>query len=242
LKPTSLALIVAALAVPSHAAAQDAQAVHDGIVAVMARSGYRQPAADTSVTWSPRPLLYHTLTRRGATIETAMIRADGLVGAAEVTYAVATPVRARIQWSQDGKLLRDIGLSVRAGSLVVQDSVPRAYPLPTLRWLIADYGMDDLWLPVLGGITESATAVAVFRPYAAKWDTVLVRRRLGAAGPEVELQSAPDDLWTFVLAADGAILQILRSKYPDFERRPLEQSARVAAYLARRHAPAAAKP
>jgi hypothetical protein len=202
----------------------------------MARSGFQRPAADTFVTWGPRPVLFHTVSRRGDQIETAMIRADGLVGAAEVTYSANALARAHVSWQQGAAMMRDVELRVTGDTLIVEDLVRRAYSLPNSPWLVADYGMDDLLIPTFEALVpDQRTTIHVYRPYAATWDTIAARLRVdGARGREVEVQEAPDDVWTFVLAADGAILQILRTKYPDFERRPLEQSARISEYLKRR--------
>ena len=217
--------------------------IHDRIVAIMARAGLDEPAADTFVTWSPRPVLYHTVSREPDQVRTALIRADGLAGVADVQFAGSVPTNAQVTWRRGGQTLRSIQLQVRRDSLHVKDSVLQVYPIPSDEWLIADYGMEDLLLPVLGALEHEATrTIAVYRPYAAKWDTLQVRSNHTGGRRLVEIQSAPDDLWTLVLGDDDTIIQILRSKYPDFERRPIEESRRVAEYMAQRRTPSPESP
>jgi hypothetical protein len=223
--------------VPVRAQTLSAKEIHDRIGAAIARSGYSHSAADTFVSWSPLPILFHLVTRKGATIETAMIRADGLVGESSVAYHDGAPDSATVKWSGGGRSPRIIRLHLRNDSLVVDDTTSSVSVIPGHNWLIADYGMDDLLLPAFNALRlNRPVELQVYRPYMGKWDRVIAQRRGDAAGEWIELNAGDGDLWTLVQASDGSILQITRTKYPDFERRPLEESSRVAAYMSSRRA------
>ena len=239
----SLALAAIGWLAAGPANAQSVQEVHDRIVAIMERSGVELVAPDTFVTWSPRPVLYHTVSRSAEGIQSALIRADGLAGVAKIALVRGQATGAQVTWWRAGERLRDIVISVTGDSLHVRDTVNQSYPLPKIPWAIADYGMDDLLVPAFLALApDGHGSLTVFRPYAVKWDTLDVRVRIDETRRYVEVGNAPDDLWTLVLSEDDAVLQILRSKYPHFERRPLEQSSRVGQYMILRRTPTQGSP
>jgi hypothetical protein len=95
-----------------------------------------------------------------------------------------------------------------------------------MPWAIADYGMEDLTLPLLESLDlqKGAATIAAYRPYGAKWDTVKVTERAVGDGVLYELRGSDGKRDWWLVSGSGALVQ-LRREGQDFERRPLEQTA-----------------
>lgn len=207
--------------------------LHDRIVAVMARRIVLPPATDTFVSWEGRgPVLYHTVTRWSDSIRVGLQRNDSLFGTTTVRFANGRVRAASVRWVDHGVLQRAVEIEVAGDTVLVRDSVRRAFVRPTGLWTVADYGMDDLLVAVLQPLPSGTPQMMhVLRPYGLKWDSLTVRVSDQKGARTIEVVSAPDDTSRFVVADDGTLVQELRSKYPANERRPLEETRAFALYL-----------
>jgi hypothetical protein len=226
--------LLACAAAPTLAHSQEASptVTHDRIVTVMARHGRLASAADTFVSWQDGvPILYHTVTRWVDSITAGMERNDPLSGSATVRFANGRVRSASVRWHQGEKEVRAVTIEAIGDSLIVTDPVRRAFSTPRSTWAIADYGMDDLLVAALSSLSSGREhSVRVFRPYGAKWDSLLVRVSDRKGGRVLEWVAAPGDTTTLVIADDGTLVHERRSKYPNNERRPLEGTRAFALY------------
>jgi hypothetical protein len=218
----------------AQAASLSPQEVHDRIVSVMRRNATRSVAAgDTFVTWSPRPVLCSTVHRTRDRVESSLIRADGMVGSADATWQRGRQSAVRIRWTQG--VAEDLALTaqVAGGQLRLAGVRDTAMAIPSLPWAIADYGMEDQLLPLIDQLADGKEpqTIAVYRPYPNHWDTLAVTVEARRGARVATLVDGDGERWTWVISEAGALVQMLRSKYPDVERRPLETTAPIADYV-----------
>jgi hypothetical protein len=217
-----LTLLLLSLLVPHRAWGQLGQReLHDRIVAVYQSRAVRPlPHGDTLVSWYGNPVLFHIVARRADTVETAMVRADSLLGTARVVWHGGMPLSASIWWGKGSEATTTLEVILDTDTIRSRGSQVNQWPRPTLPWAIADYGMEDQVLPLLPQL-PTGSLIAVFRPFAAKWDTLAVASQALGAGVLYELRK-PDgkrDWW--LVSRAGTLLQI-RREGQNFERRPLE--------------------
>lgn len=142
--------------------------------------GRALPAGDTSVTISRGLLFVHTVRRTADTIEAGFGRNGGLVGTARTVFSNNSPMAYRATWT-DGFAPPETETVERQGdSLAVSHHGSRTViAIPRAVWGIADYAMQELLVPVLLSVPVDGMnhPFAIYRPYAAHWDsgTVVVR-------------------------------------------------------------------
>jgi hypothetical protein len=214
--------------------AQDsAQQVHDGITAIIQQHATRPIAVgDTFVGWWPRPVLYSTVRRSPNQVASSLVRADGLVGTAEAQWLGGRQTVTQVLWTQgDSTLLRWEG-RIDRGALRFQGGRDTVLALPTLPWVIADYGMEDQMLPLIEQLVArpGRRRVVAYRPFAQKWDTMVVTVTRKKHAILATIENGPGDTDHWVITLDGALVRVTRDKYPGLERRPLELTARMADY------------
>lgn len=172
------------------------------------------PGADTSITFrvSDRSIiLLHTTDRTSTRISASLARNDGLVGIASVGVNASRITGYRATWT-DSTSLRTEAITVRTDTvfLVRQGQRDTAVAIPPgAAWGIADYAMNELLTPVLMAIPRDGAEhpVAVFRPYAARWDTGTARVRARGKFIVVALELASDTSpETMVFSKDGDYL------------------------------------
>jgi hypothetical protein len=228
-----------AVRLSAQAAAMGPQEVHDRIVAVIRRSATRSVAAgDTFVTWSPRPVLYSTVRRIQDRVESSLIRADGMVGSADATWQQGVQTSVQIRWTKGAEEPLTLRARIEGGQILLSGSRDTAMVIPSLPWAIADYGMEDQLLPLIDMVAnrKEPQAVLVYRPYPNRWDSLTVAVEAIPGGRRATLVESEGERWTWVISDSGALVQILRSRHPDVERRPLETTARMADYVRLRQA------
>jgi hypothetical protein len=216
------ALLLLAAAGSVHAQA-NAQELHDRIVALFSSRAPRAlPAGDTLVSWYGNPILFHTVRRGGSEIEMGMVRLDRLVGTAFVAWKNARPAAGEVRWTQGDAVVLDVRLAVDR----VSGNQPHSWHLPAMPWAVADYGMEDLTLPLLESLDlqRGVVSIAAYRPYGAKWDTLQVTKRAVGDGVLYELRGSDGKRDWWLASPSGSLVQ-LRREGQDFERRPLEQTA-----------------
>jgi hypothetical protein len=232
--------VVLVLCAPSLAAAQgspsDPKAFHDTVVAVMGRLASRpMTPGDTFVTWSPNPGgLLHTTAIEAMRARTSLLRLDGMLGTAETRWRGATPEGFESVWTRrggkgaEGDSAANVRGTVAKGMVdVTAGTLRRQYPVPAAEWTIADIGMEELMIPMLLAYpsSERSHAIAVFRPYHLRWDTLAVTVRVTDGLRTAEFC---DKFGTHDLMAISTDNQLLwQWRFDDVsERRPLETSAR----------------
>lgn len=160
------------------------QELHNLIVArVFAVAPRPLPSGDTLVSWYQQPVLFHIVQRAPERVSEAMLRSDGLVGTAEVAFQDGHPTSATVLWTQEDSVATDVQLRVRGDSLLVTGTTKARWLLPSGAWAIADYGMEDLIVPVLRGLPPppAPQQIIAYRPFAARWDTLTVTNRIPVA-------------------------------------------------------------
>ena len=216
------------------AQARSDRLLHDRVVAIIVeQSKGGLPRGDTSVSWRPdSPILYHTAFSDSGVVRTGMVRNDGLLGTLETRWSGAAPRSFVSAWSKNGAVLLSFTGTVAGSSIAITaKGKVSSVAIPAMRWAVADIGMEDQLLPVfLSMHAGDSIRVAVFRPYASRWDTVAVKRVAATVAPRIILYQGATAPLQIDLSADGAILRIVRGA--DFERRPLELSRRAAQYAA----------
>jgi len=131
------------------------------------------PGADTSRTTTQNGASFvHTVDRKGSTIESGFARTDGMVATARATFGRGTPDRFEVLWTQVDGEARSIGLRPEGDRIVFDDGGSSAIPPEAEVWAAADYLMDELVVPALLTVPmdEQPHAIAIYRPYARKWD------------------------------------------------------------------------
>lgn len=211
----------------------DQIAFHSRVVDFIAtRSPGVLPTGDTLVSWNgDHPVLFHTGARDSLGVRAGLLRADRMLGSADVRWARGTPESFVVRWltprsiSIDSLVIRG---SVDARGLHISRSHSRdtVLAVPARSWAVADYGMEELLLPVFEAITgNTVTSIAVFRPYGQKWDTLRVSAGPAGNGWRVIRWSEKDGTnWTAVLEGSH-LLWVRRSDHPDNETVALEGTA-----------------
>lgn len=143
------------------------------------------PAGDTSLTLNNGVLFVHTVRRNADTIEAGFGRSGGLVGTARVVFDNGSPISYRATWTDGFASPQVERVERRGSSLTVSHlGVDTTLALPSSAWGIADYAMQELLVPIILSLPNDNAAhpLAIYRPYAAHWDSgaVVVRKIDGA--------------------------------------------------------------
>lgn len=172
------------------------------------------PGADTSITFEMQRktiILLHTTERSHSSITASLTRNDGVVGIASVGVSGSHITDYHATWA-DTSGLRTQAITVRDSSLVLVRQGQRdtsVAPPAGAAWGIADYAMNELLAPVLLAVPRDGKAhpFAVFRPFAAHWDTgtAMARSRGGFVVIALEFAGA-DRPETLVFDTDGDCL------------------------------------
>lgn len=230
------ASLVAVLATlfPTVTAAQTPGAeLHARVTQAMAElaAGRMLPRGDTLLSWSPQPSLFHIIGGNADSLRSALLRWDQLLGVTESRWAGGAPLHFETRWTRGDSTLVAIAGRREGSALRITGSRDTLIPLPELPWAVADYGMDEHLVPLIGTFTAAGgpRTIAVLRPYLMKWDTVLVTVEQ-RAGVRVATTVGGKARQTLVIPADRRLIWAKRSDLVS-ELRPLEGSARHAEYL-----------
>ena len=209
------------------------QDTHDLLVRAFSRLATRPlPPGDTLVSWYVNPVALHTVHRSSAEMTTGFVRGDGTLGIARVTWAEGRPLTVEVRWTKADSVLKDIRIYRERDSLHLSGTSSHTWPVPSLPWGVADYGMEDMLLPLVQelDVTGGAVDILAYRPYAAKWDSLKVTSQAIGNGTLFTLQASDGKRDWWLISSGGVILQ-LRREGQTFERRPLEQTALEPEYL-----------
>jgi hypothetical protein len=224
-------LSVTCLGSPLLAQGMTPQERHDRIVAVLKKNVSRPlPAGDTLVTWSPIPNVYTTVSRHPGGIESSFIRADAMVGTAAAAWDGNRQSTVHVLWTQGDSTVFELRLTRENANLRLTGSRTGSIPLPSLPWVIADYGMEDQSLPLFESL-DSTTTIVAYRPYLGTWDTMVVQPARNQTGAKlVTIRDDDGETWRWVISPNGKLVRIIRSRFPNVERRPLDLTSAMAAY------------
>lgn len=201
---------------------------HDLIAAFIAkRTPTVLPPGDTLVSWyDGKPILFHLYRSAPDSAAEVMIRADAYLGTASVHFRNGRPDRAVAGWSRGDSTPVQVQVEVTADSVVIVGTTRTTYPIPPSPWFVADYGMEDLAVPVLAALplSRDTTRVLAYRPFAAKWDLLAVTRvdSLGASVYRLVDDKGTVDWWLVADPTRGIVR--MRRSGQRFERRPLEET------------------
>lgn len=199
---------------------------HDALVAALREAAPRPlPIGDTLLTWAkPGLVLFHTVQVTPSHIETALLRNDRMLGTATGEWEGATWMAARGEWRAGDFVTLAWSAQRAPGGLRLRARRDTLVALPTLPWAVADYGMDDQLVPLLRALpgTGAQAQLAVFRPFAARWDTLTVTARDTAGVRVVTLVERGEAREVWALLSSGGIVAARQST--GAERRPLDGS------------------
>ncbi len=230
-----LALSLATLLPPTmgvSAQAPSPERIHE-VLSTFVRSAATRPlpSGDTLVSWYKQPILLHLVERTPDHIAEAMIRGEAYLGTASVTYRAGRPVSGAVLWTSGDSVAAQVRFTTTPSTLTLEGTTNAQFASLAAPWGIADYGMEDLLLPTLqalAGVPQPWT-VLVYRPFAAKWDTLTVTTAPVSDASLITLTSRDGRRDWWLLSAEGALVQMLREGQ-DFERRPLELTPLWAVY------------
>jgi hypothetical protein len=216
----------------TNASAQDSAALHQHAVEFIKQSIQPMPAGDTLLTWNgDRLVLFHTSSRDRAGVRGALLRADRMLGVADVRWQ-DRPQSFAVSWftprgtSIDSLIVRGnvVGNELRVRRSGHADSV---VAIPTIRWAVADYGMDELLLPVLARASQDrVTQVAVLRPYGLKWDTLTaIESESRGRWSIARWTDQKGERWSMVILDSTRMVWLRRSDPRGDEELPLEGTA-----------------
>ena len=238
---TNLSVILAASAFtvihPSLCRSQAAQLdpskqaeFHEHVATLLRGRQAPLPAGDTAVSWTERgPILYLTTRVVGDTVATAMAREDGLVGTTTTTWSQDRVRSFHTTWTRGDSVLLEMTGIIEGQRLVLHGTRDTSFSLPSKPWLAADYGLEDLALPLLRRADSDTTQFLAFRPYPFKWDTVTISGHRSGNYLVVSAVHGRQVRETYVLDDRGVLL--LRRGDQVMERRPIEGTARFADFL-----------
>jgi hypothetical protein len=172
------------------------------------------PGADTAISVNvdnDGAVLLHTVARTPQRIVASLSRNDGMVGVASAEVDAARVKAYDATWAEAAAELRIQRVVVRKDSLVLQRTGKRdsVFAVPAASWGVADYSMQELLAPMLLAVPRDGAAhpFAVFRPYAAHWDTgTVVARERGGLVLVVLRLSEKNGPETVLLTPDGDYL------------------------------------
>jgi len=210
-----------------------AQYVHDRVVEYIKQSANRPIAVgDTFVGWWPNPVLYNTVRRTADTIESSLVRLDTTVGTAVAVWNNGRQVQVNVTWTHRDSTSLRLQVTTSGGVITFRGTVDTSFSATNMPWAVADYGMDDQLVPLILGLPFGVSReVTVFRPFPRKWDAMTVSVRRTNDAILADLANGPGDTDHWIITLDGALVRVTRDKYPNLERRPLEQTPRMADYL-----------
>jgi len=201
--------------------------LRERVATILAQAGDRPlPSGDTLVEFAKQgPILYYTIGGTRDSVTSSMVRNDGLVGWATSQWSRGRPTAFSARWADPQGVKVDIRGEVVGPDMRLHGGNTDHLVTPELPWAVADYGMDDHLVPLLRALPRDSTqAIAVWRPFGQKWDTLSVRTRMVDSVLLVSQGAI-----TFGIAADGRLL-MREDREQAAQRRPLEGNARFAEY------------
>ncbi len=230
-----LALTITALLQPATRLAAQApppERIHD-VLSSFIRGAARRPlpSGDTLVSWYKQPILMHLVERTPEHVSEAMIRGEAYLGTASITYQAGQPVSGAVLWTSGDSVAAQVRFTTTSSTLTLEGTTSAQFAGLTAPWGVADYGMEDLLLPTLSAAsgTPQPWTVLVYRPFAAKWDTLTVTSEPVSDASLITLTSGDGKRDWWLVSAEGALIRMLREGQ-EFERRPLELTPLWAAY------------
>ena len=232
--PCSIAIaLFSCQAVGAQAPTDRPQYVHNRVVEFIKQSANRSIAVgDTFVGWWPNPVLYNTVRRTSDTVESSLVRFDTTVGTATAVWKNGRQVQVNVSWTHGDSTSLRLQVTTSGGVIRFNGTLDSSFSAPNGPWAVADYGMDDQLVPLILGLPSGVSQqITVFRPFPRKWDVMTVSVRRTNDAIFADLVNGPGDIDHWIITFDGALVRVTRDKYPNLERRPLEQTSRMADYL-----------
>lgn len=195
------------------------------------------PAGDTTHSTGTMSFV-HTVHEAGGAMESGFVRPDGMLTTVRAAYRHGLPTRYEMLSTQGLKEPVRRTVLAENGRLRVSGDRDTVMPLPEGPWAVADYAMHEHLAPALArlaGEGQVRAALAVYRPYPMRWDTV-----------DVTVQPVTDDvllatlrsgevLEMMLLEKDGTLVYVERIEPTGVQRGPrsgTEQAKRVNALVA----------
>lgn len=208
-------------------APQNDTSLRTRVAEILAQAGDRPlPRGDTLVTFAKQgAILYYTIANTPDSVASSMVRNDGLVGWTTSHWSGGRLTNFSARWANPDSLQVDIHGQITSDGVVLQGAKADRLTPPALPWAVADYGMDDQLVPLLMTLPhDTSQAIAIWRPFGQKWDTLVVRSRLLE---NVLLVSQGQETWA-ISSTGSLLLEVDRAQAS--QRRPLKGNARFAEY------------
>jgi len=197
--------------------------VHNHVVETLRGGATPLPAGDTLVSWTNQgPILYHIISVDPTSVRSSLMRNDPFVGVVKTEWSGSRPTGFEATWWEQGRATVQLRGRVVGSRLLISGSSNIELAVPDSSWTVADYGMDEHFVPLLPSITAGGPSgrVLVFRPYKMKWDTVSLSSIRGPSLNVVTIRGTKADS-TRMLLAGQRLLYVERSGGA-WEERPLE--------------------
>ena len=137
---------------------EDPELVHSRIAGILnlesLMTGRVIPAGDTFVTWSPKPVLYTTVSRTDSTIASSLVTSSGVVGTAEAVWRGSVQRAVKIRWTQGRAILMEWNARFEGGVIHLAGARDTAFRAPSLPWAAANYRTEDR-LPPSAGVRDT---------------------------------------------------------------------------------------
>lgn len=230
-----VALIMSVLAGSPHQGQSDEAVRAQTELRLIRRGDWPLPSGDTLVEFSKWGPIHSVVVSGGRdAIASAMVRNDGLTGWAASTWSGAQMTSFSVRWQSGQRTTLEIGGRVRGTWLLLSGTRSDSVRIPERPWGVADAGMEDQLTPLLVALPhDRSQRVAVWRPLADRWETLVVHVK-AVDGFLVVSQ----DQSTWVIAPDGRLLLMwdhshnaLRRPLADGRRsQEFEKAARIVGY------------
>lgn len=198
--------------------------------------GLLLPVGDTSITAAGQgDIMLHTVRRTGSSIESAMRLNDGTTMTVEARHEDGRAVRyALLRTAAHVEPIRRT-VELRDGMLHMGGDVDTAFVLPSGRWAVSDYAMDEHLAGALARMAadgEWEGTIDVLRPFAMRWDRaqaqLLSVKDVFLAVVRVEPDGIRDVVSLLVFTKDGDLLYVEGAEPAASARRPPAGSPRAA--------------
>lgn len=180
----------------------------------------------------------HTVRRERGVVESGFVRPDGMVTTVRAAYRNGRPTRYEMLATAGLKEPVHRTVVAENGRLRVSGSRDTVMPLPVGPWAVADYAMHEHLAPVLAPLAAEVQvreAVAVYRPYPMRWDTVEVTVQPVSGNVLLATLRSGDVLEMMLMEKDGRLVYMERIEPTGVQRGPragTEQAKRVNALVA----------
>ncbi len=147
-----------AVVAPAPSEELDPEVIHARVTAILSIPNRPIPAGDTFVTWSPKPVLYATVSRTDSTVASSLVSGYGVIGTAEAVWEGGVQRNVRIRWTRSSATLMELRVRFESGVIHLSGVRDTALQTPPTPWTAAEYGRQGQLLPPAGVLDTALQA------------------------------------------------------------------------------------